>query len=45
LNSHKIKRSRALERNDQVIKDDFHRSRFLIVVANASMGDVYVTTP
>ena len=39
-----IKRSRASERNDQAIKDDFHRSKFLIPVANASTGDVYVTT-
>ena len=45
LNSHKIKRSRALEQSDQVIKDDFHQSRFLIVVANASAGNAYVTTP
>jgi len=28
-----------------VIKDDFHRSRFLIAVANASTSDAYVTTP
>ena len=45
LNSRKIKRSRASERSDQAIKDDFHRSRFLIAVANASTGDAYVTTP
>ena len=45
LNSHRTKRSRALERSDEAIKDDFHRSRFLIPVANASTGDVYVTTP
>ena len=45
LNSRKFKRSRASERSDQAIKDDFHRSRFLIMVANASMGDAYVTTP
>ena len=45
LNSRRIKRSRASERSDQAIKDDFHRSRFLIPVANASTGDVYVTTP
>jgi len=30
LNSCRIKRSRALEQRDQAIKDDFHRSRFLI---------------
>ena len=45
LNSRRIKRSRASERSDQAIKDDFHRSKFLIPVANASTGDVYVTTP
>ena len=45
FNSHRIKRSRASERSDQAIKDDFPRSRFLIPVANASTGDVYVTTP
>ena len=45
LNSCRIKRSRASERSDQAIKDDFHRSRFLIPVANASTGEVYVTTP
>jgi len=45
LNSHRIKQSRALEWSDQAIKDDFHRSRFLIPVANASTGDLYVTTP
>jgi len=45
LNSHRIKRSRASEQSDQAIKDDFHRSKFLIPVANASTGDVYVTTP
>ena len=44
LNSRKIKRSSASERSDQVIKDNFHRSRFLIAVANASIGDTYVTT-
>ena len=38
-------RSRASERSDQAIKDDFHRSKFLIPVANASTGDVFVTTP
>ena len=32
------------EQSDQAIKDDFHRSKFLIPVANASTGDVYVTT-
>ena len=36
LNSCKIKQSRALEWSDQ---NDFHRSKFLIVVANASTGD------
>jgi len=45
LNSHWIKRSRASEQSDQAIKDDFHRSRLLIPVANPSTGDVYVTTP
>ena len=45
LNSRRIKRSRASERSDQAIKDDFYRSRFLIPVANASTGDVYVTAP
>jgi len=40
-----IKRSRASERSYQAIKDDFHRSKFLIPVANASTGDVYMTTP
>jgi len=34
-----------LERSDQAIKDDFHQSRFLITVTNASTGDTYVTTP
>ena len=38
--SYTIKRS-----SDQAIKDDFHPSKFLIPVANASTGDVYVTTP
>ena len=41
----KIKQSRASKQSDQVIKDDFNRSRFLIPVANASMGNAYVTTP
>jgi len=45
LNSHRIKRSRVSERSYQIIKDDFHRSRFLILVANASTGHVYVITP
>ena len=45
LNSRRIKRSRASERSDQAIKDDFYRSRFLIPVANASTGELYVTTP
>ena len=45
LNSRRIKQSRALEQSDQAIKDDFHWSRFLIPVTNASTGDVYVTTP
>jgi len=45
LNSRRIKQSRASEQSDQAIKDDIHRSRFLIPVANASTGDVYVTTP
>jgi len=29
-------------RDDQVIKDNFHRSRFLILVTNASRGNTYV---
>jgi len=37
--------SKQSNRSDQVIKDDFHRSRFLIPIANASTGDVYVTAP
>ena len=41
----KIKQSRASKQSDQVIKDDFNRSRFLIPVANASTGNAYVTTP
>ena len=45
LNSRRIKQSRASEWSDQVIIDDFDRSRFLIPVANASTGDMYVTTP
>ena len=47
LNSRRIKRSRASERSNQAIKDDFHCSTFLIPVANTSTGDidVYVTTP
>jgi len=45
LNSRRIKRSRASERSDQAIKDNFHQSRFLIPVTNASTGNVYVTTP
>ena len=40
-----IKRSRASEQSDQAIKDDFHGSKFLIPVTNASTGNVYVTTP
>ena len=36
---------RSTEQSDRAIKDDFHRSKFLIPVANASTGDVYVTTP
>jgi len=44
LNSCIIKRSRASERSDQVIKDNFHRSKFLIPVTNASTGEVYATT-
>jgi len=43
--SYIIERSRASEWSDQAMKDDFHRSNFLIPVANASTGDVYVTTP
>ena len=35
-----IKRSRGAEGDDQAIKDDFCRSRFLIPVANASTGDI-----
>ena len=37
----------ASERSDQAIaiEDDFHQSKFFIPVANASTGDVYVTTP
>ena len=38
----KIKHSRALEGNN---KDAFHWSRFLIPMANASMGNMYVSTP
>jgi len=38
------KRSKASERSDQAIKDDFHQSKFLITVASASPGDVYMTT-
>jgi len=45
LNSCRIKRSRASEWSDQAIKDDFHLLRFLILVTNASTGDVYVNTP
>jgi len=45
LNYRKIKQSRASKWSDQAIKDDFHRSRFLIPVANASTGNTYVTTP
>ena len=45
LNSRRMKHSRASERSDQAIEDDFHQSKFLIPVANASTGDVYVTTP
>jgi len=45
LNSRRIKRSRALEQSDQAIKDDFHWSRFLIPVTNASTSEEYVTTP
>ena len=33
------------EPQNRVIEDDFHWSRFLIAVANTSMGDAYVTTP
>jgi len=40
LNSLKIKRSRALELSNQAINGDFHESKFLIPVANASMGDM-----
>ena len=40
-----IKPSRASERSDQAIKDNSHQSKLLILVANASTGDVYVTTP
>ena len=45
LNSRRIKQSRTLEQSDQAIKDDFHRSRFLVPVANAFTGNMYVTTP
>jgi len=44
LNPGKIKQSRAWEGNDQVIKDNFHQSIFLIPVTNASTGDMQVTT-
>ena len=37
-----IKQSRAMDGNDQAIKDDLHRSRFLIPVTNTSMGDMYM---
>ena len=40
-----IKRSRSTEGSNQAMKDDFFRSRFLIPVANASIGDIQVTTP
>jgi len=40
LNSRRIKRSRTSEQSNQAVKDNFHRSRFLILVANASTGDV-----
>jgi len=45
LNSCRIKHSRASEQSNHAIKDDFHRSRFLVAVANASTGNVHVTTP
>jgi len=45
LDSPRIEQSRASEWSDQAIKDDFHRSRFLIPVTNASTGDMYVTNP
>ena len=36
---------KSLEQSNQVIKDGFHRSRFLLPVANTSTGDTYVTNP
>ena len=36
-----IRQSRDLEWSGQGVKDDFHLSRFLIPVANISMGDMY----
>jgi len=48
LNSRRIKGSRASEWSDQAIKRSrtiFTDHRFLIPLANASTGDVYVTTP
>jgi len=44
LNSCKIMQSRASEQSNQAIKDDFHQSRFLILVANAYTDDSYVAT-
>ena len=46
LNLCKIKQSRA-ERSNPSIQDDYHRSSFLILVTNISMGNIYmqVTTP
>jgi len=40
LNPCKLQRSRASEGNDRVIMDNFCRSRILILVANASKGDL-----
>ena len=40
-----IKRSRSAEGSNQAIKANFCRSKFLIPVANASVGDIQVTTP
>ena len=40
LNPFNIKQSRAPEGNDQAIRDNFLRSRFLILVANASVVNI-----
>jgi len=45
LNSRRIKRSRASERSDQAIKDDFHRSKTLLRCERVIRAAVFRAPP